>query len=821
MWAAQEATWTRKNAITVHAMRCLDNDTAKQRDKIDHLVASENRDDGPQRLIRRARLVVNEECGPDSDQQCGHTMLTAALVVASVVGILFIYFGGLPGTPLKVSDGNKVSVVPFVLFAVLQIASFVFSAVLMIAGIITDGLLKNRGDSSLVWGLWRQLQPLGWIQSVIGWVKLRVRSTTGSRTVRPIPYDALMEYQAKWLSLMIALMTHCLWTLVATALSLTILVMLLSNQYTFTWHDSLLSTAWKHRVVTTLGKPLSRIVEVPDRNDISWVLGERMESHNPRGEPSDIEKLAEHDRRARWGWFLLAIVFVYAVPPRFLLFCLSWYLARRANRELKPNLDDAYYRVTLKFCDPHTTQVTTEVQPKPVRADAVNLASVPAVVTTALSSPDPPKPVVPLPNFPLSGGCGPDLVILSYEVFPSENLLNVLPIPGDYRARSFGDVDGAIGRKKMLDRLIQELTPQTVVILVVSAAGTADAAFNGFFASVRRLVVSTTGLLVLLTHIDRMREMWPGDVEQIRGQLKHWHRACALAERTYEFDHLMATQRSRDELAKQLRSFLCSKSEDSGQPQRLIVAGHFSIAAGYVRDAASHALLRTEANAWRDESVAICHRLRELYDRETALLDDCASRLRGDVSRLVDGVKDSNELKAIIAQTPSMSSMFETSQMVCQILANVPGRWGVGGAVAGLCAGAAAGAAVLAVAPAAVAIPLILSQLPGLAGLTVAGCGAGAALPVAWKKLFRATGAVPASQPLRDSEPMSDLNLDDFVRSAILFALVLELQGNTGSEIASRINAIVSDVPPDFIGTLAQVEQVLDEISGRVDDLSK
>ncbi len=867
MGKENEAAWTPDDAICVHAMRCLDNGKATGPKEIDRTIAlGPNRYKPNHRLVQRAKMVLEAECGPNAGFLHRQSMLLPALAIVTLVCFAFFVIGkGGIGSPLKANESKELSLVLFILFVGVNLASICLSLFFLAVGAVSHWIAKWSGASSdatahatdepsFVWRLWQLFQPLNWvhygiaralrgIRTLIGWLKNGKWSPGETKFANAFPDSGVNKHQSQWVSLTVAGWTHALWAMVAMVIVGQILVTFGSEQYTFVWRDSISTDEDKAWLIEMSGKPLSWIVPVPDRDDIRWVLNERIDSQSPGGAPlnrtlgtprshylpdaavvaasqestSVGRSKSEQARRTLWSRFLVMLVFISAVLPRVLLCCVSLFLADCAQRGMNPIINDDYYRETLKFSDPTEWDEITDppdpiLKPKPPEEGGPDKPPPPV-------KPSPPKqePSVVTSTQEL----GHDLIVLSYEaLLKEEDLLNFLPLPKDCRASNLGNVDGAIQRKEMLDRLPQVLAADTAVILFVRAAGIADGSFNQFMSKLRQLVVGKPGLMVILTHLDRLRERWSGDGAQMEMQLKGWRGACAAAEQIVQFDHERPTQGSRKMLGEHLRLFLGDSAPSALSSTRLHLADKFDFAAQYIREAAKHGLERTEADAWREETVGISQRLRKLYDQETTLLEQSVSKLWASKPQLREGLKElTNTLKNMVPDPESVARWGGKAAVLFEVFRNLPTQWGVGGALAGLCVGALPGAVALATLATPLALPVAMYTLAGLPGFGAIGAGLGASLPVAWKKLFRSTANAGVNESSDVVEPVPDLNLDDLTRTAILLALVLELQGNASVVIAEQINSIVGDLQNGLFGTLEQVDHVLDRICERLHKL--
>ena len=259
------------------------------------------------------------------------------------------------------------------------------------------------------------------------------------------------------------------------------------------------------------------------------------------------------------------------------------------------------------------------------------------------------------------------------------------------------------------------------------------------------------------------------------------------------------------------------------EPQQLCLAGKFSTAADAIHESAVRIATDLDEAARRRELFALYDRIRDIYDRDVPSLRLTPEQLGQTIGAVAATV--SEVAQGIASQAVAIKDQGEQYAWVVMrnwsFAKNLP-YWGSGGAMAGFALAAISLPAVapsLPVLAAIHAIELAAFQLSGGAALGgLMGATTPLVLRYAWSKL---TGKIAAGNSSNESDDETStanslLGLDDFVRSSVVFALVLELQGSPYDEIAERIQQAVGDLANEPLTSLAEIDSLLRDINDRL-----
>ncbi len=303
---------------------------------------------------------------------------------------------------------------------------------------------------------------------------------------------------------------------------------------------------------------------------------------------------------------------------------------------------------------------------------------------------------------------------------------------------NLGFVDARSDRIRALDQIKTASRPPRLIVVVCSMATTPD---RGIQAFIEKLQQSTAiPVAIVLTEGQRLRAR--GHSDEVRQRSEDWRQLAANADvavdRVIEVDLDHLTDASRANLAA-----LIGSQEKIATPKRRIEQ--------------SFNLILDHVQRWRDEPDAF----------EQAELHRAIGRLYQDES------SDAWQSLLRVQQRPGRdlteqlkSSAERMTNLLPMRLRKNP-RWLAAGAMAGVM-GCVTAATLVA--------PVAIASLPLWAGL---GAAVSAAIP-----------AVTADQPA-GAPTTAEKDLTEAVRSAALFALLLELQGRTEATITRIIDQVV------------------------------
>lgn len=191
-------------------------------------------------------------------------------------------------------------------------------------------------------------------------------------------------------------LSHLFWTSCSLCVLIVLGARMQGNRYDYCWRTSLEDEAAVKRCVDLLGAPIAWLGgTIPDENDVARLFDEHgvssaaivvktpatisetaSETANKRGGANEVAKqpsffkdeaLKEAARtRARWSYFLLGVVFVWCVAPRFLLFCVCHFMFRRALRDFLPDLRDPYFERLVVDAESYATSTASTFVDDPI-----------------------------------------------------------------------------------------------------------------------------------------------------------------------------------------------------------------------------------------------------------------------------------------------------------------------------------------------------------------------------------------------------------------------------------------------------------------------
>jgi len=371
------------------------------------------------------------------------------------------------------------------------------------------------------------------------------------------------------------------------------------------------------------------------------------------------------------------------------------------------------------------------------------------------------QPPVPRQDQPFAVGKDGPAAIVGFEIDPPNNAWPP-PLNGVIW-QDLGFVDDRSGRQRVLNELTQTATPPRLILFVCSLAVTPDRGTRAFIDDLQQ--VARIPIALLLTDGQRLRER--GDLQQLEQRIGDWRDlgvgAQVSPERIIELDleHLTTTSRKNLEvLLSDTRAQL-----PRGLPNQLGQAFN---------------LISKQAGTWSEapdiNAQAELHRaIAQLYQDEQANWQTLLH------TRPLDGHTQLEQLKTGAERMVDL--------LPARLRLNP--RWLAAGAMAG---------ALSCVAAATVVAPAAIAALPAWAGL-------GAAITT----LVRPVGKDSTTET---TTPTADFGTT--VRSAALFALLLELQGRDESTITQLLDQILDQEEPELNDAEA-VRQWLDELRQRFD----
>ncbi|MEM8800458.1 MAG: DUF2868 domain-containing protein [Pseudomonadota bacterium] len=318
---------------------------------------------------------------------------------------------------------------------------------------------------------------------------------------------------------LIAVASHAGWSAFLVAALFALIISFSTRSYQFAWETTLLNESVFVDVTTALGKaPAMLGIDTPDRE---MIRGAKL---NPQISRADSPQDA-----ALWARFLLALIFIYGLVPRLVLFGISLAVFLSRRRRYRLQTDRATYaRVLDKICPPATVALVTDADEPEDVSDA--------------NAPFPARQRLPFDS---------ELSILAYEmVTPPE------PWPPRVEGiewRDLGAVDGQADFERVAKALKARLPDSGVLVVVAPLPLVPD---RGVRARLRDLRECAQGIVLLLTQGQKARNRLGSEDFAIR--LSDWQKLAAdpmiAAERVIEWDLNYQTDHAARQFLEDLRT---------------------------------------------------------------------------------------------------------------------------------------------------------------------------------------------------------------------------------------------------------------------------
>ena len=546
--------------------------------------------------------------------------------------------------------------------------------------------------------------------------------------------------------------SHALW-LAFNIGCLGMLVFLLSTrQYTFAWETTILS-AETYRPLT------HAIAALPKTCGFITPSDEQIASSRWEGVPL---QQSEGTSQA-WSSLLVGSIVVYGLAPRLLLLGLS--LGQRRN---------AKSRYRLEVDRPEFARLRGMLEPPAAMLGVVDADS------------DVPAPIV-RPRAPGHGGgpirreAGGLPAILGFELPRSSDGAAWPPALHGVRWHDLGMVDTREERQHAIAELLRAAQEPAALVIVCSLTTTPDRGVGSFLADLAGTVAQPPALV--LTGGQRLRERQPAGWSESQSsrdssfdaRLADWRsaaRAAGIPEARIievDLDHLTRASQSRIAAIAGASEVAATHERRIEQSFDLIAKFADDATAGnHKADASAQTALHTDIARLYSEVAPRWRTLLRMPDNAATLLpQNLGEHLTAGAKRFVDFMPDR------LKRSP---------------------KW--------LAAGATAGA-LGCIAAAAMISPVAISALPIWSGIGAAIAGV----------IQPAGGAKPQAIDGRGTQPGS---LDAAVRSAALFAMLLEMQGYEERIITRVLDAVVIDGDDTMIDA-SQARRWLDDLRHRFD----
>ena len=159
-------------------------------------------------------------------------------------------------------------------------------------------------------------------------------------------------------------LSHTFWTSCSLCVLLILVARMQGNRYDYCWHTSLEDERVVKQGVDLLGAPVALLgVAVPNEDDVAALFTDMLVKPGAASSTSSARKTAA-ETRAKWSYFLLAIVFVWCVVPRLVLIGVYYLLYRHALRDFKPQLADEYFHAVIERVEAYCSTTKSETVPE-------------------------------------------------------------------------------------------------------------------------------------------------------------------------------------------------------------------------------------------------------------------------------------------------------------------------------------------------------------------------------------------------------------------------------------------------------------------------
>ncbi|MHB1035010.1 MAG: DUF2868 domain-containing protein [Pirellulales bacterium] len=568
--------------------------------------------------------------------------------------------------------------------------------------------------------------------------------------------------------------------------------------------------------------------------------------------------------RASCAHLMASFLLYYGVVPRLILLVIARIQLARSLRALRPSLTSPYIaQIIVNLTKPPMgpssdpalpTGTSRDAMPFTPPATAVGIASrlkhtsEPAPLHPAKLASAP--PALSANELPLSPPCRPGeaapaamptdagdqlldepaspqpppklSAIVGYEVeAPAGGWRDAIPLSTLGEVAALGNAADRKSRGRAVSELSRLASEVRFLTIVVDVIGSPDSQFVTFLRAAIASLPSDAALrtVVLLSGGDGLRVKFSDDAERIRVRVRLWREKsaeCGVQENhVFEFDHRVATPESRRQLLDRLESIRgAMPGEELHSPTTVVVAGKFGHASKLIRAAARAAASYSETDQFAHQTRELHKKIRDLYDQEATWLSRTCLAFGHPSDSLPplaapDGDQASHAFDKLQNGAASLIDVgCEKLQRARQWWSSfsgyargLSGHWAVAGGLAAALGGSLAG------------VPAIATVW-----LLAAGAALGAQLPALKQKLVCLLP--PASDKQMEAADAGDtptgFSLDDLVRTNVVWALVLELQGNSEETIATTLRCLLNDCCPGLIGTANETHELLDQLHQRL-----
>jgi len=802
---------------------------------VDLRLSPDRFDSDDELLVARARrwLPAHHHLPEDLEHNLDHF---AVRWLPAIVSVTFGMISGLSSTWFTDRD-HQVQVFWFVSIVSIQFLLLVPAAVFLVFQGWQTRHSKHADPATKPFGFLNLILAVfvgGFVRCML-WLARCIPGATSQRAKAGVEHDhglgwkAIAEvlFESHALRLKVAMSLHLFWL---TALSLALIGLgwrTAGDQYKFSWRSTWIDAAAIREVsnfVAAIG-PANRLFakrpideaavdylrkspEQLEQEEREW----RLKQEELELPLDDISKRWEQRRleiQQSWLCTLVDFILLLAVLPRALVLAptiLLW--KRERDAECRVDLDDPYCLELLALLR-KTGPKFVPGSPQPESQSV--LTNLPAERTPMVE-----PPAVPAVN---SLRTSKRLWIAGYNLDPPT--ADVLALPPELAGVTWvGELNGMSDRDELL-RDIGRTSGSCRLVLFVRALMTPDKTVVGFLRDTHNGIAEPHGLLVVLTELDVLRVNFDNDLNKVRARLNLWVSKCREAGLEegdcLEFDHLTLTAASRDLLARRLADWYAGNVH-------LERKRHWAGKLPAAFDAISRFVDERPDMQSRDDTIALTHEIHKtlsgIYcgDRPLANPLDLLQRA---LPRRLEQARD--EIRNAIGDfaddhaegLPEVWKKQVRGLLAWwKILQQVNWRWSVAGGI--LCS-VAAPVGVLAVAGLS-GLPLVMpvALFGGLGGIVTAAT----AQTTIFDRLRTLLARSEVGDTHRPTSPgaRATIGLDELIRSSVLWALVLELQGTPEDVLVDTLNSLTSGIDQQ-IEDITAAKGCLEQIQRRYQQL--
>ena len=375
-------------------------------------------------------------------------------------------------------------------------------------------------------------------------------------------------------------LSHLFWTSCSLCVLIVLVARMQGNQYDYCWRTSLEDEAAVKKGVDLLGAPIQWLGgTIPSEEDVSRLFDDRgVRAAEPKNAGSEAkterteEQKAAAKTRATWSYFLLGIVFVWCVTPRFILVCVYHFMFRRALRDYRPNLDDPYFEKLIAEAESYSTTTASTFVDDPVETPVLALdAPIPrdeqaapetpvaetsseqTAVAAPVVAPDVETPqvaktpesapressaealaVVPTPApEPEPEPVKPsEILAFGYDAELTQEQWRAI-LPQSPEPRLFGDVAADFDRKRKLKEFLATSGETVALCVYVTDVGLSPAKhYTKFMREVLTPAIPNAIVYVVLTGSEKLRLKFGAQTNAVAERLEDWTNALSSLART-------------------------------------------------------------------------------------------------------------------------------------------------------------------------------------------------------------------------------------------------------------------------------------------------